>query len=94
MILIVRYCLIWEQVNHLCPLLDSLPKFVSRVKNILVGNGQHVVVLFVILVMVSLLGHRFKVYTLVSEICDNVDMVMGIKICIKWKEESVLGICV
>ena len=24
-------------------------------------------------------GHRFEIFTLVSEICDNVDLVMGMK---------------
>ena len=31
-----------------CPSLHSLPKFASKTKSILVGNGQHVSVLFVI----------------------------------------------
>ena len=36
-------------------------------------------VLFVILVIVEICGHRLEVFTLVSEIFDNVDMVLGIK---------------
>ena len=36
-------------------------------------------VLFVISVVINLQGHRYEVYTLVSEIHDNVDMVMEIK---------------
>ena len=62
-----------------CPSLHSLPKFVLRTKNILVGNGQYVGVLFVILVVIDLHGYRFEVYTSIAEIHDNVDMVMGIK---------------
>ena len=61
------------------PSLHSLPRFVWRTKNILVGIGQYVGVLFVIMVAIDLHGHRFEVYTLVLEILDNVDMVMGIK---------------
>ena len=55
-----------------------LPKFASKTKNILVGNGQHVSVLFVILVKVDLQGCRFEIYTLVLEIHCNLDMVLGI----------------
>ena len=36
-------------------------------------------VLFVILVIVDIHGHRFEVSTLVSEIHDNVELVLGMK---------------
>ena len=36
-------------------------------------------VLFVIPVIVDIHGHRFEVFTLVSEIHDNVDLVLGMK---------------
>ena len=36
-------------------------------------------VLFIIPVIVDIHGHRFKIYTLVSEIHENVDLVLGIK---------------
>ena len=36
-------------------------------------------VLFVIPVIIEINGHRLEVFTLVSEIFDNVDMVLGIK---------------
>ena len=36
-------------------------------------------VLFIITITVAIHGHRFKVYTLVSEIHENVDLVLGIK---------------
>ena len=48
-------------------------------QRIRVGNGQYVSVLFIILVIVEIAGHRFEIYTLVSEIHDNVDLVLGIK---------------
>ena len=35
--------------------------------------------LFIIPVIVDIHGHRFKIYTLVSEIHENVDLVLGIK---------------
>ena len=43
------------------------------------GNGQYVSVLFVIPIIIDIHGHRFEIFTLVSEIHDNVDLVMGIK---------------
>ena len=36
-----------------CPSLHSLPKFVSRTKNILVGNSPYIGVLFVIPVVIN-----------------------------------------
>ena len=35
--------------------------------------------LFIIPIIVEIHGHRFKIYTLVSEIHENVDLVLGIK---------------
>ena len=48
-------------------------------QRIQVGNSQCVGVLFIIPVIVDIHGHRFEIYTLVSEIHDNVDLVLGIK---------------
>ena len=62
-----------------CTSLHSLPKFASKMQRIQVGNGQYVGVLFVIPVIVEIHGHRLEVFTLVSEIFDNIDMVLGIK---------------
>ena len=63
----------------LCKSLHTLPKFASTAQRIQVGNGQCVSVLFIIPVIVDIHGHRFKIYTLVSEIHENVDLVLGIK---------------
>ena len=54
-------------------MLHDLPKFASKTQRI------HVGVLFVILVIVEICSHRLEVFTLVSEIFDNVDIVLGIK---------------
>ena len=62
-----------------CKTLHPLPKFSSNTHKIQVGNGQYVSVLFVIPVIIDIHGHRFEVFTLVSEIHDNVDLVMGMK---------------
>ena len=62
-----------------CKLLHNLPKLALKTQRIQVGNGQYVGVLFVIPVIVEINKHRLEVFTLVSEIFDNVDMVLGIK---------------
>ena len=69
-----------------CKSLHNLPKFFSKTQRIQVGNCQYVGVLFVILVIVEINKHRLEVFTLVSEIFDNVDMVLGIKNFLNWKE--------
>ena len=43
------------------------------------GNEQYDTVLFVIPVFIDIHGHRFEIFTLVSAIHDNVDLVMGMK---------------
>ena len=62
-----------------CKSLHNLPKFASKTQRIQVGNSQYVGVLFVILVIVEINGQRLEVFTLVSEIFNNVDMVLEIK---------------
>ena len=62
-----------------CKSLHSVPKFTSKTQRIQVGKGQFVSVLFIIPVIVDIHGHRFEIYTLVSEIHENVDLVLGIK---------------
>ena len=41
--------------------------------------------LFIIPVIVDIHGHRFEIYTLVSEIHENIDLVLGIKNVFKWE---------
>ena len=62
-----------------CKTLHMLPKFASNTQGIQVGNGQYVGVLFIIPVIVHIYGHMFEVFTLVSEIHKNVDLVWEIK---------------
>ena len=62
-----------------CKSLHSLPTFASKTQRIQVGNRQYVSVLFVIPIIIDIHGHRFEIYTLVSKIHKNVDMVLGIK---------------
>ena len=56
-----------------------MSKFASKAQRVQVGNGQYVAVLFVIPVIFYMHGHRFEVFTLVSETHDNVDLVLDMK---------------
>ena len=62
-----------------CKSLHSLSKFAPKTQRIQIGNGQYVSVLFVIPIIIDIHGQRFEIYTLVSEIHENVDIVLGIK---------------
>ena len=62
-----------------CKSLHAMPKFTSTTRRIQVGNGQYVGVLFVIPVIITIQDHIFEIFTLVSEIHENVDLVLGIK---------------
>ena len=69
-----------QNVKYLhCKSLHSLPRFASRTQRIKVGSGQLVSVLFIIPIIVDIHGHRFEIYTLVSEIHENIALVLGIK---------------
>ena len=62
-----------------CKSLHSLPKFTSAMTRIQVGNGQYIGVLFIIPVILTIQSHRFEIFMLVSEIHENVDLIIGIK---------------
>ena len=62
-----------------CRNLHVMPKFTSSTRRIQVGSEIYVDVLFVILVIITIQNHRFEIFTLVSEIHENVDLVLGIK---------------
>ena len=49
------------------------------VKNLQVGNGELVATLFVIPFIFKVGKHMFEVYTLVSEIQQNMDIILGVK---------------
>ena len=59
--------------------LHMLPKFAPTTQRIQVGNGHYVAVLFIIPAVIEVHGHIFNVFTLVSEIHDNVDLVLGMQ---------------
>ena len=58
-----------------CKSLHTLPKFAATMQRMQVGNGQCISILFIIPVIIEVHGHRFEIYTLVSEIHENVGLV-------------------
>ena len=59
--------------------LHHFPKFQSAIRHLQVGNGALVPALFVIPLVFKIQGHKFEVYTLVSEIQDKMDLILGVK---------------
>ena len=62
-----------------CESLHFLPKLTSKTHSIQVVNGQFISVLLIIPIVIDMHGHRFEIFTLVSEIHENVDIGFGIK---------------
>ena len=62
-----------------CKSLHSLLKYASKIQRIQVGYGHFFSILFIIPIVIDIHSHRFKVFTLISEIHENVDLVFGIK---------------
>ena len=58
------------------PHLHKYPKFNLTVRNLQVGNGELVATLFVIPFIFKIGNHLFKIYTLVSEIRQNMDIIL------------------
>ena len=59
--------------------LHNLPKFTTTCTGIKIGNGSIVQVLFVIPLLFMCHGHVFKIYTIVADIDDGIDLVFGFK---------------
>ena len=59
--------------------LHSLPKFKSKVPKLQVGNGDIVDTHNVIPLVIKIQQHKFELYTLVAEIQDSIDLVIGMK---------------
>ena len=62
-----------------CKCLHRLSKFASNTQRIQVRNGQYVGALFIIPLIIDVHGHRFEIFTLVSKIYENVDLVLAVK---------------
>ena len=56
--------------------LHALPKFALTTQRIQVGNGQYVAVLIIVPVIIEVHEHISEVFTLVSEIHDNVHLIL------------------
>ena len=61
------------------PHLHRYPKFNSTIRNLQVGNGELVAALFVIPFVFKIGEHLFEIYTLVSEIQQSMDLIVGVK---------------
>ena len=64
-----------------CKCLHTVPKFAFHTQRIQVGNGQYVGVLFVIPAIIDIHRHRIEIYTLVSEVHENVHLSSGDQKC-------------
>ena len=62
-----------------CKSLHSLPTKICIKDTEDVGNGQFISILFIIPKIIDIHGYRFEIYTVVSEIHENIDLVLGIK---------------
>ena len=61
------------------PHLHRYPKFNSTIKNLQVGNEELVAALFIIPFVFKIGEHLFEIYTLVSEIQQSMDLILGVK---------------
>ena len=61
------------------PHLHHFPKFQSAIKHLQIGNGALVPALFAISLVFKIQGHIFETYTLVSEIQNRMDLILGVK---------------
>ena len=74
-----------EQASHSCPnhIIYGVNLYIYYQNLFLkyreVGNGQFVSEFFIIKIAIDKHGHRSEIFTLVSEIHKNVDLVFGIK---------------
>ena len=69
------------------PHLHRYPKFNSKIRNLQVGNGELVAALFIIPFVFKIGEHLFEVYTLVSEIQQSMDLILGVKNMFKLEGE-------
>ena len=60
-------------------ILAFITKILFVTQRIQVGSGQFISVLFIIPIIIDIHDYRFNIYTVVSEIHENVDIVIGIK---------------
>ena len=66
--------------------LHKLLKFTTTCTGIKIGNGSIVQVLFIIPLLFMCHGHVFEIYTMVADIDDGIDLVLGSRTWLKQKE--------
>ena len=60
--------------------LHGYPMFSSKAKIIQVGNGEGFNILLIIaIIIVTIENHMFEIFTMVFEMCENVDLVLDVK---------------
>ena len=64
-------------LKHKC--LHTLPKYKSKIVKLRVGNGEKVSAHFVIPIVIKIQQHKFEIFTLVSDIQNSLDLVVGMK---------------
>ena len=67
--------------------LHGLPIISSKAKFVQVGNGASVNILLIIPIIVSIQGHMFKIYTTGFEVHNNVNLVLGVKSLLNWRQK-------
>ena len=60
-------------------MLHDMPKFVTTCTEVRIGNGSIVQALFVIPLLFMSCGHTFKIFTIIAEIDDDMDLIFGFK---------------
>ena len=76
-------CLMSKQYYLTNKSLHQLSMFSSKVDVIQVGNGICINILLVIPIIITIQGHMFQIYIMVSEIHENVGLALGIKIIVE-----------
>ena len=69
-----------KQVINVQVTLFKIQIFAFKTQRNQVGNRQYASMLLIIPIVMAIHGHRFEIFTLVLEIHENVDLVLGIKI--------------
>ena len=67
--------------------LHEFPKFSSKANIIQVGNEASANILFIIPIIITIQGHMFDIYSMVSEIHDSVDLVSSVKTFVQLEVE-------
>ena len=76
-----------KQYYHQHNSLHGLSKLSSKANVFQAGNVESVNILLIIPIIITIQGHMFEIYTMVSEIHDNVDLLPVSKTLLNWREK-------